>query len=449
MTMSRSGAFANKNWTWFQSEKVRPSSLAETPVFSLATRLSFLGYLVSLALTQTVYGGPFMSVRWAMLAMLVASSTADIILVKNRGQFRIRPGNGQILTIYLLLTFGTVIYAENWMFSGMRWASHAIMIIVFMISLPQLVTLKQIQQAMAIFKYMMAFLVVISWVVPSLQTHYDTGDLYQGAMGNSNAMGAIAFITAFFFLQNYITEKVPRARYIAGALTVIAMMTVWKSGARSAMIALIAGVVFLCYYYRKSMNGSVLACILAGSITMVSFPEVPKQIFHFAQKADPNGSVSGAMQSRIPVWTATYEGFRARPLVGWGFGADSNISRQWSVQLTSLGAAQRDEVNDVLFMLEGGGILGLISYLLSIWLVLKQCPNRLQRSLLQNFRREQEDEGTDMDLHHAHVAMYLLPVCLLILTQFDNTIFSAGNLISVTFWLCAGSAAVLRHEIGA
>jgi O-antigen ligase len=330
----------------------------------------------------------------------------------------------------------------------MRWASHAIMLVVFMISLPQLVTVKQIQQMMTILKYMMAFMVIISWMVPSLQTHYDSGDLYEGAMGNANSMGDIAFITAFLFMQNYITEKVPRARYIAGALAVIAMMTVWKSGARSAMVALICGIVLLCYYYRKSMRASVLVCILAGSVLMVSFPEVPEHIFNFAQKTDPNTKVTGAMRSRLPVWTAAYEGFKARPIVGWGFGADSNISRQWSVQLTSIGTVERDVVNDVLFMLEGGGILGLVSYLLSIWLVLKQCPNRSQRSILQNFRREQENDGADWAVHHAHVAMYLLPVCLLVLTQFDNTAFSAGNLISVTLWLCTGSAAVLRHEIG-
>ncbi len=430
------------------SGKVRPSSFSEAPILSLVTRLSFLGYLVSLALTQTVYGEPFMTVRWVVLGILVASSFADIILVSSRGAFRMRPGSGQILTIYLLLTFGTVIYAENWVFSGMRWASHAVMLVVFVFSLPQLVTVKQIQQMITILKYMMAFMVIISWIVPSLQTHYDSGDLYEGAMGNANSMGDIAFITAFLFIQNYITEKVPRARYIAGALAVIAMMTVWKSGARSAMIALICGIVLLCFYYRKSMRASVLVCILAGSIVMVSFPEVPEHIFNFAQKTDPKSKVTGAMRSRIPVWTAAYEGFKARPLVGWGFGADSNISRQWSVQLTSIGAVERDVVNDVLFMLEGGGILGLIAYLLSIALVLKQCPSGSQRSILQNFRREQSNNGVDVAVHHAHVAMYLLPVCLLILTQFDNTAFSAGNLISVTLWLCTGSAAVLRHEIG-
>lgn len=444
--MDQTSLYFNRDWPGYRMPAgMAPTAYASAPIISLVTRISLIGYLVSLALTQTVYGAPFMLVRWAMLGLLAASSCADIILVSKRPGFRPRSGNGVILTIYMLLTFGTVIYAQSWMFSGARWSSHALMLVTFTIVLPQLVSLKQIPQIMSFLKYMMGFLVIISWMFPT----YDNANLYRGAMGNSNSMGHIAFISAFLFLQTYIVEKVPRLRNIAGLMALISIVTIWRSGARSGMVAFIAGVILLCYYYRRSMRWMVLTGILAGSIVMVCFPKVPERITHFAQKTDRfrYGAVN-PMQSRIPVWTAAYEGFKARPLLGWGFGADSSMAKEWKFQLTSLGTTERDAVNDFLFMMEGGGILGLTSYLVLIFLIVKQRPNRIQKNMLQNFDRERDANSREMELHHTHVGLFVLACSMMILFQVDNTALSAGNLISLTVWLCACCATVLRYEIG-
>ena len=39
-----------------------------------------------------------MPVRWALLGLLAASSSADIILISRHAEFRTRSGNGLILT---------------------------------------------------------------------------------------------------------------------------------------------------------------------------------------------------------------------------------------------------------------------------------------------------------------------------------------------------------------
>jgi len=197
------------------------------------------------------------------------------------------------------------------------------------------------------------------------------------------------------------------------------------------------------------MRGYVLVGILAGGTLMVSFPQVPERIFHFAQKSDRYLKATGAMQSRIPIWSAAYEGFKARPILGWGFGADSNIPKAWKLKLTSLGTVERDGVNDFFFMMEGGGIVGFGAYLLLIVLVLKQRTSRMQKFVLQDFSRDEEGRYRDMDLHHSHAGLFIISGCLIFLFQFDNTALSAGNLISLTLWMCTGSAAVIRHELGA
>jgi len=417
------------------------------PTLSVLTWLSLLGYLIVLAFTQTAYNQAFMNARWIMLGMLAASSTADMMLVTMRGRFRLGLGNTQILAVYLLATFSTVIYAENWIFSGMRWTSHAAMLVVLVLLLPQIINFKQIQMVLFFLKYLMAALVVVSWLFPAPKTILDSGTLYRGIMGNANTMGHIAFIAAFLFLQSFLTSKAPHTRFFNGVFAVAAIITVWESGARSSMIAFSIGVLLLFYYYRKEMTRFILIGILLGSMVTVTFPKLPQELFHFAQKSQEISASFDATKSRMPVWSAAYQGFKKRPLLGWGFGADSDIPKEWEIKMTALGIVERDAVNDFLFMLEGSGIVGLGAYLLLIFVVIRQRPGKLQTSILRNFSRVRDESSGILTLHHAHAVCFILPVCLLFLNQFDNSALSAGNLISVTMWLCVGCATMLRREI--
>ena len=194
-----------------------------------------------------------------------------------------------------------------------------------------------------------------------------------------------------------------------------------------------------------------MAGILLGGLAMVSFPTLPAQISHFVvKKYTTENRVSAsldALRSRRPIWSAAWEGFKERPLVGWGFGADRKMTQEWEIKLTAVGAVERDAVNDFLFMMEGCGIIGPCSYLLLIHIVLKQRPTRSQKSILQRFSRDREVNSGAMDLHHAHVVLFILPTCLLFLNQFDNSALSAGNLMSAITWLSSASAAILRHEM--
>jgi O-antigen ligase len=418
-------------------------------VLSLPTWISLVGYLFALAMTQTVYGAPFMDIRWVMLIALAVSSAADWILSGARWGYRARRNSEQILLIYLLATFGTVVYAENWIFSGMRWGSHAAMLVVFLLFLPQIIAPRQAPRILGLIKYLMAALLVLSWFRPFIEGIPDTGALYHGATGNANTMGHLAFITALLFLQGLFTSNLPRVRVFSGVLAVAAVITLWQTGARSSVLALTIGVLLLFHYYpRETQRLAVLGILLSGLI-MISFPKVPGELAHFILKTpeDNTGKSFTPVSSRKPIWSAAYEGFKARPLVGWGFGADKKISRKWEIKLTAIGAVERDAVNDFFFMLEGCGIIGLGSYLLLICIVLAQRPIASQKSILRRFRRNQKVNPDAIALYHTHVAFFILPTCLLVLNQFDNSALSAGNLISVITWLCTGCAAILRNEL--
>ena len=259
MAMNRVGIFQDPSLNYSLWASLRS---AHSPSLSILTWLSLFGYLIALALTQTTYNQPFMTSRWIMLGIFTASGFADMILVAARGGYRLGFGNGQILAIYLLATFSSVIYAENWLFSGMRWASHALMLLVLLLIFPQIVTLKQIRILLAVLKYLLAALVVVSWLSPAPVTVLDNNTLYKGVMGNANSMGHIAFLTAILFLQSAIIARKPWVRYFSGAFAVAAMITIWNSGARSSMTAFSVGMLLLLYFYRKEMKGLALIGII-------------------------------------------------------------------------------------------------------------------------------------------------------------------------------------------
>jgi O-antigen ligase len=402
-----------------------------------------------MALTQTIYGHEFLAVRWVLLGALIITSATDLIVVAQRKGFVMRGGSGHLLLIYLLMTFGTVIYAENWLFSVMRWASHAVMLLIFMLLLPQIIILKQIPKLLVYLKYLLCAMLVISWIFPAPNAIVMNKHLYQGAMGNANTMGHIAFMTTILFLQDFITGKTPRMRFLPAVITVAGSMTIWYSGARSSMIALAVGTLLYFYFYQKKIKGLVIIGLLVGSLAMIAFPNVPQAIMQFTLKSARHkaGVQVNPLQSRTPIWSAAYKGFKERPIFGWGFGADRKIKKQWEIKLTAIGAVERDAVNDFLFMMEGCGIVGLVAYFLLIYLVIKQRPGRDSIDSNRNFDEGRKMRSAILELKHAHIALFILPACLLVLNQFDNSALSAGNFISVTLWFSAGCAAILRDEM--
>jgi hypothetical protein len=422
----------------------------EIPLISIPTWIALIAYLFTLAITQTVYAEPFMNLRWVALGAVTASACADWILVSTRGGHRVRGNNGHLLTIYLLATFGTVIYAQNWVFSGMRWTSHAAMLVVFILFLPQIMIPGQTRQILLILKVAMSTLLIFSWLRPIMELIPDTGEHYHGAMGNSNTMGHIAFIAAVLYLSPALSAKELSTRLFSAAMMIAATLTVWQSGARSSIIALMIGILLLFYYYRRDAQRYLMIAVLLGGVTMIAFPTLPAEISRFIMKTDDKADLSLAnpvIRSRIPTFTAAYNGFRERPLLGWGFGASSQTSKDAEVKLTSWGIVNRDAVNDFMFMLEGCGILGFLAYLLLMYIVFKQAPSKSQRSILYDYFQGKVKYSKAISLHQTHALLYVLSVSLIILNQFDNTALSAGNLICMTLWVSVGCAITLHHEM--
>jgi O-antigen ligase len=330
---------------------------------------------------------------------------------------------------------------ENPLFSGFRWASHAMMLVIFVIFLRQYITLLQPQRVLLILKIIIGLLLLISIVNPARQTIYDNLQVFRGAMGNANTMGQIAAIGTLLYFHSHLNERSRWRRYFLVGLSCGTVAILWKSGSRSAVVTLLSGIGVLAFLYRSKMKGKIFWTILLICIMAFIFPELPRQAEKFIGKSQDTSTVLSKefTKSRENVWKASWGGFKQRPIFGWGFGADSGMSRKWKISLTALGMVERDPVNDFLFMLEGCGIIGFGAYFLLIYIGLKQMPTGLETFNLKK-------GNNALSMHHAHAIFFSIVVSLLVLVQFDNTALSAGNFIPVILWLSVGTAGALRRE---
>jgi O-antigen ligase len=404
--------------------------------------ISLVAYLGALAATQTVYGGRFLTLRWvALIALLVSSGLYWVAIRGRKGRGSSLDQTSSILLVYLTATCLTVMAGENPLFSGFRWASHAMMLVIFLIFLCQNITVLQPQRILLILKIIIGILLFISLVRPAAQTIYDNLEVFRGAMGNANTMGQIGAIGTLLYFHSYLNERNRWIRYILFGLSCGAVVIVWKSGSRSAVVALLSGIGLLALFYRRKMKGKIFWTILLICIMALIFPKLPREAERFIGKSEDTLTVVSEQmtKSRKDVWRAAWDGFKQRPIFGWGFGADSGITKNWNFGLTALGMVERDPVNDFLFMLEGCGIIGFGAYFLLIYIGLKQMPTGLETFNLKK-------GNNALPMHQAHAIFFSIVVSLLVLVQFDSTALSAGNFIPVILWLSVGAAGALRRE---
>jgi len=181
-----------------------------------------------------------------------------------------------------------------------------------------------------------------------------------------------------------LTGKIQWLRYLEASIAVLALWLTWSSGARSAMIAFLTGIVLMNYFYRTRLSKKTVLITLLTTFFMVAMPDLPKNarlVLLRGEKTSDSFSEQ-IFKTRKDVWSAAWEGFQDRPFLGWGFGADDTMSKEWNVQFTALGTVSRDNVNDTMIVLESTGVVGLMAYLLLILAALKQIPTRYQRWML-------------------------------------------------------------------
>jgi len=415
---------------------------------TVATLLSLFFYIATLALALTWYGADLMNLRWLALSFVLLTSAFCWAFSRQGKLYQREKNDNMLVLVYLILTFMSVIVAENALFSGLRWVSHGMVIFTLLVLLKNSLTTEHAARILLFLKAVIFTLLLVSWLKPLMPGVKVGPDLvvYAGAFGSSNALGQVAAVGAVLYLHGCLTDKARWMRLAQGGMSCLAVWLMWAAGSRSALMAFLTSLVLMYYFYPRLVHGKVVLVVLLVTALMIAFSWVPGKIQQVVlRSSNPVQNVSEQLLvTRKSVWEASWAGFQKRPLLGWGFGATSGIPKDWKVELKALGTIQRDAINDTLFVLEGTGVVGLVAYALLVVFTLRQMPTKKERRLLGRIHSPPFRFGAfDFSIYHLHAVAFILAVSLLLMVQFDNTALSAGNFVSVTLWLCvtlAGTA---------
>jgi len=442
-----------------QPSYLHPRSLIGIPKPVLVSLLFYIGTLTA---TQTIYGQQFMALRWVALGSFTLVSFIYWLFgrIPQKDPMDKR-ADLVIVFIYLGATLLSVATAESIQFSGLKWATQGMLILSCMVFLRGTFNPEKMRNLLGFLKILSLALLLISLLFPAPVRVFDN-PYFRGAMGDANSLGHVAAICALVLLQGALTTGKRSWKLGQLAVAAFAFMVLIRSGARSSAAAFLVGLMLINFYFSltrsllaKAATFLLVALILASPMIhsqVMSFLAKEERRFDYSslsaplREADKKGLLPSYMfATRERLWSEAWEGFMRRPFLGWGFGANADIAREWFISPTGAGMT-RDITNDLLFVLEGSGLIGFLAYLGLIFFILKQFPSRQQiLRLRQEFRKGIRDEMT-LSRAYVHSQFYILSVSLFALFFFDGSAFSAGSLISAIFWISAGAANLTRMK---
>ncbi len=409
------------------------------------TLLSLFLHIFSLAAAQTAYGQDFLTLRWISLFGLTGFATAAWATGPRVGMSL--PGVDNRVVAYLALWGLTVMAGAYPAFSAYRFAAHAMIVASSLVFLPRLLRLTDGPRLLWALKVLVSVILIVSYLRPARLTALDDPSLFRGIFGNPNAFGHMAAVGTLLFFHGYLTRRDNRSGYVQLALAGLAVVLMARSGARSSAAGCAAGFLTLTVLYRARMSRYLIVGAAAPLVLMVAFPNMIVGLRQFILKDRANDQQTDLIQrltaTRQDLWKSSLDGFRQRPVLGWGFGVDSDIDLSgWDGQLTALGFTGRDPVNDFTYTLETGGIVGFGAYLFMISAlpyslrpprVLKRARNAPSRSHMQA-----------LNAYEVQRAFFSLSVLLIVLFEFDDTALSAGNFFAALLWVSMGATAALK-----
>lgn len=208
------------------------------------------------------------------------------------------------------------------------------------------------------------------------------GFRFMGSIGNP-AYVATYLVFIFFYLAYLFVTKYRSRLFSAGALAYYALALFFAvffvlAATRGAFVGLaVAAVAFLAYIaysnlrLRKILLGSALALVIL-LILLVVFRNVPfleriPGYSNFSRLFDISFSAK-TFQDRTTIWKMAWDGFKARPLLGWGpenfiYVFDTHFNPAYFKPAEGFGA-WFDRAHSIFFdYLAETGILGLMSFL--------------------------------------------------------------------------------------
>jgi O-antigen ligase len=191
-------------------------------------------------------------------------------------------------------------------------------------------------------------------------------------LGNAAYMAVYMLFHIFFLFWLFVRSNVTLHKVIYGVLGLLLSITLLFTGTRGTFIGLIGGFIVMVAYIalfgraypelRKVAIGAfIFLAVASGGFFMAKDSEFVQSKTALSRIA--NISVGNDLVARGKIWNMAIEGFKERPLLGWG---QSNFNYVFNKQFDpSLYAAESwyDRTHNIFFdWLIAGGILGFLTY---------------------------------------------------------------------------------------
>lgn len=224
---------------------------------------------------------------------------------------------------------------------------------------------------------LMAFYGVYQWA--GIFTIVQDGARVNGTLGNAAYLGTYALFNAFLalFLMAHTgaTEVGARVRMVVyGAVAILQVFVLYHTATRGAMLGLIAGLglamILVALFererttLRKGAIGVLIALVVlvGGFIALrdASFVRESPVLSRFASISFSEKTT----KSRFMVWNMAYEGFKERPVLGWGMENFNYVFNKYYNPRMYDQEQWFDRAHNVFFdWLIAGGLPSLLAYI--------------------------------------------------------------------------------------
>ena len=324
-------------------------------VWRIIVEIVFAAWIL-LALTDTEYRPKKSLVLYAVLAFLVVTGLSTVFSVDVSRSFwsNFERMEGYVSLLHLgafFLVISSVFREVLWK----RWWNTSLLASAFMVFY-------------ALFQLL------------GVATIHQGGARVDGTFGNASYLAVYMLIHIFIALLMMVREwKNSTLRYVYGVLILAQTFILYHTATRGAILGLLGGLLIMALLNIRNREQKVIRkasiALVAGLVIMVAgfvllrnsaFVENSPVLSRFAS-ISTNELKSGG---RSFVWPMAMEGFKERPILGWG---QENFiyvfQKHYSPEMYRLEPWFDRAHNIFLDWMVAGGILGLFSYL-SLYIVL-------------------------------------------------------------------------------
>jgi hypothetical protein len=279
-------------------------------LFRILVELSFTGWLGLAALRRRYLPSLHNPLLWAVGGFLLISGLADFL---GANPYRSFWGNYERMEGYLsLVHFGALFVILTCILEEKDWQ---VLWNLFLIA-----------------GVITALYTVFAWfgVVPPLFQDDEGSHRLRSNIGNANLLATYLLLTGGIGLLLFCAARSQSMRVIYGTSSLLQLMTIYCTGSRSAILALLSGVVLFCLLYSilgEHQTHRRLAMALLIVLTLLPIVYLSVRGSNVVQwiQADPvltrslnSFTQQDTLSTRRSLWAVSWKGFLDRPLLGWG-----------------------------------------------------------------------------------------------------------------------------------